>query len=142
MRSCKKYFTAKRSDGILQRESVQRPFKISEKLRVKVRFAKNRLFGCFLKNEYQNQKSYPQFMIKMRITFCKFFNSNAQRARGGGGLQLYKLIFLAAEPQLRCGINRVCAVAAFNALKQMIPAGVVGGINKVKTCAVDCDRVK
>lgn len=66
-------------------------------------------------------------MIKMRITFCKFFNSNAQRERGGGGLQLYKLIFLAAEPQLRCGINRVCAVAAFNALKQMIPAGVGGG---------------
>lgn len=81
-------------------------------------------------------------MIKMRITFCKFFNSNAQRERGGGGLQLYKLIFLAAEPQLRCGINRVCAVAAFNALKQMIPAGVVGSINKVKTCAVDSYRVK
>lgn len=81
-------------------------------------------------------------MIKMRIAFCKFFNSNAQRERGGGGLQLYKLIFLAAEPQLRCGINRVCAVAAFNALKQMIPAGVVGGINKVKTCAIDSYRVK
>ncbi len=46
--AAKKYFTAKRSDGILQRESVQRPFKISEKLRVKVRFAKNGLFGCFL----------------------------------------------------------------------------------------------
>ena len=81
-------------------------------------------------------------MIKMRITFCKFFNSNAQRERGGGGLQLYKLIILAAESQLRCGINRVCAVAAFNALKQMIPAGVVGGINKVKTCAIDSYRVK
>ena len=33
-------------------------------------------------------------MIKMRITFCKFFNSNTQRERGGGGLQLYKLIIL------------------------------------------------
>ena len=57
-------------------------------------------------------------------------------------LQFYQLIFLAAESQLRCGINRVCAVAAFNALKQMIPAGVVGGINKVKSCAVGSYRVK
>jgi len=32
---------------------------------------KNGLFGCFLKNEYQNQKSYPQFMIKLRITFAQ-----------------------------------------------------------------------
>ena len=88
-------------------------------------------------------------MIKLRITFAQNRTGaeNGTRFRVSNEiksecLQFYQLIFLAAEPQLRCGINRVCAVAAFNALKQMIPAGVVGSINKVKTCAVDCDRVE
>ena len=88
-------------------------------------------------------------MIKLRITFAQNRTGAEKRHKVSGFeeiksecLQFYQLIFLAAEPQLRCGINRMCAVAAFNALKQMIPGGVVGGINKVKTCAVDSYRVK
>ena len=57
-------------------------------------------------------------------------------------VQADKLVFPGAEAQGGGGLNGVDAVAAFDALQQVIPARVGGGVHQIDAGLVDGHRVQ
>ena len=58
------------------------------------------------------------------------------------GLDLYKLVFAAADAELSGGLNGVGAIAALNALYKVVAPGVVRGVHQINAGLVDGHRVE